>query len=47
MGEEQRALEGVRMALVAERIGLNRRMVDAVRVEIARNGGGGSVVTGA
>jgi len=36
--EERKALEGARMGLVNERVGL-KRMLDAVRLEIAKNGG--------
>ena len=36
--EERKALEGARMGLVNERVGL-KRMLDAVRHEIAKNGG--------
>ena len=40
--EERKALEAARMGLVNERIGL-KRMLDAVRLEIAKNGGVGGV----
>ena len=36
--EERKALEGARMGLVNERAGL-KRMLDAVRLEITKNGG--------
>ena len=39
--EERKALEAARMGLVNERVGL-KRMLDAVRLEIAKNGGVGS-----
>ena len=38
--EERKALEAARMGLVNERVGL-KRMLDAVRLEIAKNGGVG------
>ena len=45
--EERKALEAARMGLVNERVGL-KRMLDAVRLEIAKNGGvGGAGAVGA
>ena len=42
--EERRGLESARMALVAERVGL-KRMLDSVRAELAKNGGGPGMQT--
>ena len=45
--EERKSLEAARMGLVNERVGL-KRMLDAVRLEIAKNGGvGGAGSVGA
>jgi SWI/SNF related-matrix-associated actin-dependent regulator of chromatin subfamily C len=41
--EERKSLEAARMGLVNERVGL-KRMLDAVRLEIAKSGGGGGGV---
>jgi SWI/SNF related-matrix-associated actin-dependent regulator of chromatin subfamily C len=44
--EERKALEAARMGLVNERVGL-KRMLDAVRLEIAKNGGVGGTAAAA